>query len=109
MAKKILQFPIRYGCITYTVMFPSDLEGLHGETDRLKKIVSINSRDSIDIQRETLFHEILHVAFEDIPIFKFNYQGKEEELEEDIIRYISPKMVQLLQDNKKLRDFILGK
>lgn len=105
MAQKKVSKTFKAGCFTYTVHFQRDNDENHGSTDTSTKEIWINTRYDLQIQKETLFHELLHIAFEDCPILDKPYEKSFDE-EEDIIRYISPKMVQILQDNPWLKEFI---
>lgn len=104
MAKLKQPSTLKMGCITYKIVW-TDLDDLHGDTDKSKKIIRINKGDSQDVQQETLFHEILHVAMEDMGYLKFNYTEKDDQ-EEDIIRYISPRLVLALRESPEVLNFI---
>lgn len=97
---------VKVGCFTYNVYF-TKASSDHGETDTDSKNIYINTTYPIDVQRETLNHEILHVCLTDFPNFGKDNKDKEE-VEEEIVRYQSPKMVQIYRDNKWLRDFVFG-
>ena len=106
MSKKkrtILQLKAR--CYVYDVIFQYESDEDHGKTDTAEKTIYINTRFSEQIQRETLFHEIMHIAYEDCAYFgKDDY--KAEDQEEDLIRYASPILVQIYQDTSWLQRFI---
>jgi Zn-dependent peptidase ImmA (M78 family) len=98
----------KLGFYTYTINFKRLSDENHGETDTNTKEMWINTRFSDEIQRETLFHELLHVSLEDCPSLRIE-EMKAGDREEDIVRCISPRMVQYLADNDWLREFIFGK
>ena len=97
----------KLGFYTYTIHFKRIQDENHGLTDLETKEIWINNKRSEEIQRETLFHELLHVASEDIPAFTLKeYSGDREE---DTIRFQSPRIMQYLTENDWLREFIFGK
>jgi hypothetical protein len=55
--------------------------------------------------KETLYHELWHAAVDDCPSFKLEYADPIER-EEDINRFQSPRMMQILRDNKWIRDYL---
>jgi len=97
----------KLGLFTYDVTFQKMSDEDHGSTDLAEKKIWINTRFSKEIQAETLFHELLHVAYEDCSLFK-NPCEKEDDTEEYSIRYISPKIVNYIDSNGWVKDFIFG-
>jgi Zn-dependent peptidase ImmA (M78 family) len=98
---------IKVGCFTYTIHFV-EASSDHGETEPDSKNIYINTKYPVEVQRETLNHEILHVCLNDFP--NWNTEIKDaEKAEEDVVRYISPNQVQIYQDNKWIREFVFGK
>ena len=92
------------GCFTYSVHFqPTDSD--HGATNLDLKLIIINNNQSLEIQRETLLHELQHVAFEDCSLFEHPINDAEKQ-EEAIIRYNNPRLFQILKDNKWIREFL---
>lgn len=87
----------------YQILF-QPLKGLFGITDLIKRTIKINTEESEAVQKETLFHELYHVIMEECPAIKD--KGSYKDREETVIRYISPRMFQLLRDNKKVRHYI---
>lgn len=79
----------------------------HGATDVDEKKIYINTNFNEECQKETLLHELLHVVLNDCSLFKHPIENDEDQ-EEYIIRYMSPKLYQVLRDNKELREFICG-
>jgi len=96
---------VKIKCFTYKIHFIKAASD-HGETDTDTKDIYINMNYPIEVQRETLNHEILHACFTDFP--NFGKEGKPDDCEEDLIRYISPTLVQVYKDNKWLREFVFG-
>jgi Zn-dependent peptidase ImmA (M78 family) len=99
---------IKIRCFTYTVHFVRQSTEDHGATETDSKEIFINTRFSLQNQRETLNHELLHAILEGTAIYGKKYE-KDEDQEEDLILAISPTLVQIYQDNKWLRDFVFGK
>jgi Zn-dependent peptidase ImmA (M78 family) len=98
---------IKIGFFTYRVFFqPADGED-HGSTDTDNKMIFIDSGRNIQCKRETLFHEIHHACLDDCPSFKMVYDTPDER-EEDVIRFLSPRMIQVLNDNKWVREYLFG-
>ena len=103
--KKRVIKEIKARCYRYEIIFQYEADEDHGKTDSTEKVIYINTRYPAQVQRETLFHEIMHVAFEDCAYFgKDDYKAGDQE--EDIIRYGSPILVQIFQDNAWLQRFI---
>ena len=95
---------LRAGCFTYDVYFqPTDSD--HGATNLDNKIVIIDNKKSLDIQKETLLHEIQHIAYEDCTLFKHPIPDAEEQ-EEGLIRFNNPRLYQILKDNKWVKEFL---
>lgn len=98
---------VKAGCFTYMVHFqPTDSD--HGATNLDSKLIIINSKSDIEIQRETLLHELQHVAFEDCTLFEHPIHDAEKQ-EEGLIRFNNPRLFQILKDNKWVREFLFGK
>tara|TARA_E500000305_G_C3820114_1_gene142480 strand:- start:118 stop:447 length:330 start_codon:yes stop_codon:yes gene_type:complete len=81
---------------------------LFGKTDIITKTVTIYKQDNEEIERETLFHELMHVVGEDKydAIFSYEPEKKELDREENLIRLLSPSMMQMFSDNKDLSRFL---
>ena len=75
-----------YGCIDYT-----------------KSKIYIDPEISKDFQKETLLHEVLHGILDDAHIDKII---KNEELLEDFVSALAPRLIQVLNDNKNLIDYL---
>lgn len=97
---------VKLGFFTWEIYFQPDVED-HGQTDFDRKRILIDSDLSIECQRETLFHEILHVSMEDCAAIKLEYD-KVVDREEDVIRHISPLIMLYMSQNKWLNKFIFG-
>lgn len=107
MAQKKVSKTFKSGPFTYKVHFQKESDECCGKTCTTEKEIWINTRYSDEVQRETLFHEILHVAFEDCALLDKPYE-KMFDMEEDLIRFISPRLVQIFQDSDWLGEYIFG-
>jgi len=95
------------GVFEYTIYFqPMDGDD-HGSTSLDNKTIFIDSTRAKQCQRETLFHELQHVALEDCASLRLDYASADDR-EEDIIRFQSPRLLLFLRSNKWIRDFIFG-
>lgn len=103
---KTLDRKLKVGCFIYKVVFQEE-DSDHGKTNVDTKTIYINTKFEKQIQRETLHHEILHICLDDYPLFGKDKMDAEEE-EESIVRYISPKQVQIYRDNPWAKKFIFG-
>jgi len=77
-----------------------------GKTDMNRKVITIYGQDNQEIDRETLMHELLHVALEDKIDTVFDGDKKNDEKEESLVRLLSPTLIQILSDNKKLTKYL---
>ena len=97
---------IKLGFFTWEIYFQPDVED-HGQTDCDRKRILIDSDLPEEGQRETLFHELLHVALEDCAAIRLDYE-KGADREEDVVRHISPLMMLYISQNKWLKEFLFG-
>ena len=105
---KIPPLKVRCSFFTWLIKFVKLTDGNHGYTDKVRKEIKIDKSDPPQVQRETLMHELLHVAFEDCSIIKQLDKEFEGDLEEELIRYISPRLAHTLE-NDEVRAFIWHK
>ena len=77
---------------------------MYGKTDTSTKTITIYKCKNDEITRETLLHELLHVVMEDKAeaVFNFESDSKSYDKEENLIRLISPVLMQLIMDNPEL-------
>lgn len=94
-------------CFTYKVHFQRSNDEDHGSTDTSTKEIWINTRFNEEIQKETFFHELLHVVLDDCALLESG-AVKTMDPEESLIRYISPRLVLLLQENNWIADYVFG-
>ena len=71
-----------------------------GYTDKEQTLVVIDPRCSIERQKEVLFHEICHAAFEAV------VSSKDLPTEEELVSNGSPLILQALYSSKKIRRFL---
>jgi hypothetical protein len=92
------------GYFEYELYFDSTkVTSDHGETDTENKILTVYDRNSEDLNRETLFHELMHVACDDSYVFEGDHA---DDLEERMIRILSPKLMQIFRDNPELSEYL---
>lgn len=99
------------GFYTWKIIWSEEkVEDCFGKTDIGTKSIVMYSQDNSEIERETLLHELLHVALDDKCEAIFGYEGgKLEDKEENMIRLLSPVMMQILSDNPELHNFLFGR
>ena len=105
--RKPLKF--RSGFYTWKIIWSKEkTDEMFGKTEISNKTVTIYKQENEEIERETLFHEILHVVGEDKydSIFSFEPEKKELDREENLIRLLSPALMQVLCDNKDLARYL---
>lgn len=110
MDKSELPKKIKIGYFTVNINYVHDLRDDKGNlllgistTDTATIDINIDYTDQII--KETLLHEIMHFLLSDTALFPEEYVN----LEEDLIRVLSPKTMELLVTNKKLTKFLLSK
>lgn len=99
---------LKLGAFTYDLVMRKDSDDDFGKTCLADKVIWINTRYSEQVQRETILHELLHVALEDCPLMD-NPIDKKEDMEEAVVRFISPRLFQFIMDNPKLQELIWSK
>jgi Zn-dependent peptidase ImmA (M78 family) len=99
---------VKIGYFTWTVHFqPLDGDD-HGSTSTTKKKIFIDTDQSEQNIKETLLHELLHACFLDCPAFRLDYPNSDDR-EEDVIRHLSPALMQTLTDNKWILEYLYGR
>ena len=101
-------YTARIGCFNYKIeVHDESVSDNHGDTCREKKKINLFYNGNIEVLKETLHHEIMHTLAEDV--FKTIKDIEDlDEKEEQFIRIYSPRMVQFMQDNPELVEFIMG-
>lgn len=97
------------GCYTWKIFWSEELaDEMYGKTDSSIKTITIYKCANEEMIRETLLHELLHVVMEDKAeaVFNFDPDKKEYDKEENLIRLISPVLMQLINDNPELVRFL---
>ena len=100
----IIPETIKIGCITYTVALikKKQLGDYWGRLDKIKQVVEILHSLAPQRKAETLFHEVLHGAYE---LAGLNHI--EEPSEEQVVNGLSYQLVQILRDNPNLVAYVL--
>jgi hypothetical protein len=98
---------LKIGCFTYDIISakiksPSN----HGETNTDTKQILLSDTDNQQVVKETLLHEVLHALLEDAVILNL---FTDDDHEERLVRYLSPKLMAVMQDNPKLVDYLWKK
>ena len=97
------------GFFTWKIVWAKEkADEMFGKTCTVNKTITIYAHENSEILRETLFHELLHVVGEDKyeSIFNFEQEKKELDKEENLIRLLSPALMQVLCDNKDLSRYL---
>ena len=105
MVVNVKKYKLKLGAFIYELVLRRDSDDDFGKTCLADKTIWINTRYSNQVQRETLLHELLHVALEDCPLLD-NPIDKKEDMEEAVVRFISPRMFQFINDNKNLQKLL---
>lgn len=104
--------PTRFkvGTFEWTIKY-IDVEGdLHGDTDKDTKLVRIfTSNYSEQVIKDTLLHECMHVCLEDLVETTYKMDSKPDEVEEQLVRLVTPRLHFLFTENEELRDYIFSK
>lgn len=109
-AKRLNNLPfksIKIGSFNYEIYETTHVSNNdHGETDNDEKRILINTNYSLQVIRDTLLHEIQHAIYHDT--FAFDQGGKidPETHEERAIRLLTPGLMQVMQDNPELVEFL---
>jgi Zn-dependent peptidase ImmA (M78 family) len=110
----VMQKPEHFkaGFYTWTIHWSEELpDEAFGKTDTSQKRITMYKMDNEEMERETLFHELLHVALDDMTeaIFGYELEKKDSDKEENLVRLLSPQLLLILTSNPKLASFILGR
>ena len=98
------------GVFNWSIKYHSSPSEMHGETHRDTKTIDIFTKDYDEqVIKDTLLHECLHVVFEDITDTVFRMEAKSEDIEEQIVRLVTPRIHSLFTDNEELREYIFNK
>jgi hypothetical protein len=98
---------LKVGYFTITIKYVNDLRDEEGglcmglsDTDTQTMFINLDYPDQV--VKETILHEAMHFLANDSSIFP------SEDIEEDIIRFLSPKTMELLNRNKKFARFLIS-
>ena len=99
----------KLGTFDWTIQYLSVEHEHHGDTDKDKRLIRVFVKDSEEqVIKDTLLHECLHVVFEDITETAFRMDAKADEVEEQMIRLLTPRVHSLFTDNVELREYLFG-
>ena len=100
-------------CFEWTIYLSKEkADEMFGKTDTASKTVTIYACESRQIERETLFHELLHVALDDKAEAIFGFEptdAKSYDKEENLIRLLSPAFMEILTRTPDLARYLFGK
>ena len=85
--------------VDYDIQATDGIRAL-GLTYKDDKIIKICTKQSEQSKRETLMHELLHACVGDFEM--------DEELEERLILHISPRLMDLLDNNANVRNYLVN-
>jgi len=95
---------IRVGPYIYRVEVSSEWYNTNdGRTDSEICKLWVNANLAPCMQRETLWHEVMHAAW------NYAQLGTDDRGEEDVIKFLSPVLVQILLDNPALVIYLTAK
>lgn len=80
------------------------LDGYNGGTNFNNRVIAIDGNITLDGQRETLLHEVLHCTLD---LTGLRSMGKDEE--ENLVASLSPWLLMVLRDNPELVKFLCAK
>lgn len=98
---------LKLGAFDYDLVYRLASDDDCGSTCLIDKTIWINTRYSTQVQKETLLHELLHVALEDCPMMEFPIE-KKGDMEEAVVRFTSPRLFQFFKDNRVLLTLVWG-
>lgn len=80
---------------------------LYGKVDWERQLIFLDENQSEDVMRETLWHEIKHIAWTLGGLPKSLYYGGTTD-EEDVVARLSTMEITMLKDNPGLVDYLVG-
>ena len=99
----------KIGSYRWTIEYLDVESDNHGLTYYDRREIQIYTRDRDEITiRDTLCHEILHVAFQDVFSILAKIEDRVSEIEEHAIRLVTPRLMDIYQSNKELVNYIYG-
>ena len=105
--RKPLKF--KSGFFTWKIIWSEEaVSEMFGKTDEVNKTITMYKHSNKQAERETLFHELLHAVGAEFyeSIFNFEQDKKEIDKEENLVRILSPLLMQVLSDNKDLARYL---
>jgi hypothetical protein len=94
----------------WTLYLVDQVTDFHGETQKEQYRVIVNTRGMVDQSiRETIMHELLHCCFGDQAKLVFGQEtDKVDEKEEELVRLLSPRLLNLFSNNPQLAEVVFG-
>jgi len=102
---------IKIGYYTIKIDYISALvdeegDALMGDSSMEQQLIRINIDFGEEQIKSTLHHEIMHLALDDTFVIP---DDEDKDIEEKVIRVLSPKEMQIFTENKKLTSFLFKK
>lgn len=102
----------KLGVFNWRIEYIDTSSDLHGDTDLSSKVIRVftgTSQGNEQVLKDTLLHECLHACLEDIVESAVKSEYKTEDIEEQLVRLLTPRLHCLFSDNVELRDYIFSK
>lgn len=99
----------RLGTFDWKVNYLDIESETHGETHKSTREINITCRAySEQVIKDTLLHECMHVVLEDIIDTTCKMEGAASEVEEQLVRLVTPRLHELFTNNVELREYIFS-
>jgi len=111
MSKKKIKRPtsFKYETFTWKINYLDVENEDHGNTNTDLKYINVYTKDKPEsVNVDSVAHEINHVLFENLIPVTISGSSSPEEMEENLIRFITPRLVCLYKENKELREYVFG-
>src|SRR5690606_2646042 len=100
----------KLGVVDWSINYLYCESELHGEPHKDDRDINIFPRGRTEqIIKDTLLHECIHVALEHIIDTTSKMDDKPSEIEEQIVRLVTPRLHELFTNNVELREYIVSK
>jgi hypothetical protein len=92
----------------WKIVYHRKLNLVFGETDYSRRRIEIYKHDSIELMRDTLWHEAEHALFQDL-FESIDKIPKIEDKEEQFVKLSTPRLIQFVRDNPEFIEWIQSK
>lgn len=102
---------LKVGCFIWTIKWSERIDLENSDmgatiTDRCE--IWMATKYPLQVQRETLLHEILHVVAHD-SFYQRTDGEDQDQAEERMCRLFSPRLMQIFRDNPDVTKFLFGR